>query len=133
MTKRSNNGYGPAFERDLHLAFGRHVDEASIALALDLVRGHIDPRETKAGEARYRECYHPPSHHDMLMHALNAALETHGLEYIGEVDMHDGPPVEYLNAGDSYAVTLVWYRDTDRFRVQDYATAVEWCERKGLT
>lgn len=112
------------FETKLREAFPKLPSE-SIDLALRLIRGKADPLDTEAGQRRKAECYNDPGHHDLLMHALNALLETHGVEYVGEVDMHTGPPVEYLNTGDSYAWTLVWYRDSEKFRVEGYCDAIE--------
>lgn len=93
------------FERDLRAAFSNAPRE-KVDLALALIRGDKDAAETGAGQRRIRECYNPPSKHDVLMHAIDACLETHGPECLGEVDMHDGPPFEYLNVGDSYTSTL---------------------------
>jgi hypothetical protein len=126
------------FATDMHEAFDRTATPSNVDRALELIRSY--QRDTRAdfqvnvleyapAVARERECYNPPSNHDLLTTVLDDLLGTCGREYIGEVD---GPPVEYLNVGDSYTPTLVWYRDTDRFRVQCYADAVEWCDRRGL-
>ncbi len=129
------------FATDLHTAFDRTATPSNVDRALELIRSyrHDTRAEFRANVleyapavARERECYNPPSNHDLLTTVLDDLLGTCGREYIGEVDMHDGPPVEYLNVGDSYAATLVWYRDTAKFRVQCYADAFEWCECRGL-
>ncbi len=120
------------FETDLREAFGRHVDENDITLALRLIKGDEHPRIVQAAADIESRCYSPPKRHHMLMTALNSLLKTHGVEYIGDVHMTDGPPVQYLNTGDTYAATLVWYRDTFKFKVQGYDEAVEWCEKRGL-
>ena len=61
----------------------------------------------------------------VVLHAVDVILGTDGVEHLGEVDMRDGPPVEYCNAGDPYAVTLVYYRDADALRVGCWADAAE--------
>lgn len=51
----------------------------------------------------------------LVLHALDKILGTHGVEGIGEGDHTVGyaPPYEYLNAGDTYATTLIYKRSTD--------------------
>jgi hypothetical protein len=130
--------YGRKFQLDLSLAFASQPTEA-VEQAFKLLREYDTDREIfrllvlehPAAQRRERECYHPPSNHDLLMAALDSLLGTHGCESIGECDTTQGPPIEYLNTGDSYAATLVYYRDTDRFKVESYADAVERAERKG--
>lgn len=64
-----------------------------------------------AGAARVAECYHSPSTPDVRMHVLNDLLATHGAE-VFHTDR--GEPVMYLNAGDTYAPTLVRFRGNYR-------------------
>jgi hypothetical protein len=92
--------------------------------------GFIDPLTVDAAMRLERQCFNPPSQHYLAMTALDALLGTHGVEYIGEVDMRDGPPVEYLNTGDTYAPTLIWYRDRVRpWDVQSWGDVAERLER----
>ncbi len=127
-----------AFERDLRAAFPDVTDE-SIKLAVAICNGSIDNDTLKAIPAVVAlraECFGMPSRHHASMVALDSLLGTHGVEHLGYVDMFDGPPIEYLNTGDSYVATVVWYRDASKhytWRVQCYADAVEWCERKGIS
>lgn len=37
---------------------------------------------------------------------LNDLVGGYGVEYTGEVDMHDGPPLLYINKGDTYDTTI---------------------------
>ncbi len=124
------------FETDLRAAFSRHVSTESLDFALALIAGRAEPLDVPAAAQLERQCYNPPGHHHLLMTALNSLLGTHGCETVGPVDMRNGPPVEYLNAGDTYSTTLLWFRDLDsgrgRFRIGCMADAVEWCERKGI-
>lgn len=122
------------FETDLRAAF-RNVDPANITLALLLINDRMsddDLDSMPAVSELRRQCYNEPSKHHKVMTALDSLFDTCGVEHIGEVHMHDGPPIEYLNTGDSYAATVVWYRDLGKFRVQCYADAVEWCERRNI-
>lgn len=62
---------------------------------------------TEAGAARERECYNPPKLWDLRMHVLDSLAETCGIEGF---TTRKGEHVEYLNAGDTYAATLVYFR-----------------------
>lgn len=132
--------YGPKFKQSLRTAFDRTATPENVEQAFALLRAYDADREMfrlrvlehPAAQRRERECYHPPSNHDLLIHTLDSLLGTHGCEYIGECHPTQGPPIEYLNTGDSYEATLVYYRDTGKFKVQGYADAVEWCERNNV-
>lgn len=126
-----------AFERDLRASdIVRDMSEENIKLAVAIANrtiGNATLKAIPAVKALIDGCYGTPSRHHASMVALDSLLDTHGIEHIGEVDMRDGPPIEYLNTGDSYTATVVWYRDTGKYRVQCYADAVEWCERRRIT
>ena len=114
-------------ETDLRRAFP-NVDDKGIALALRLMRGKLENHELEAIPAvrrRIDECDHRPSRHDVTMHALNDILETHGVESLGGVHVYDGAPFEYLNVGDAYTATVVWYRSSGRYYVRCYGDIVE--------
>ncbi len=81
--------------------------------------------ETPAGDARDRECLHRPDTEDLRMHALNALDPGfHGIETI-RTTMRE--PASYLNTGDTYASTLIYWRG--RYRVQCVGDFVETLER----
>lgn len=114
-------------ERDLRRAFP-NVDDEGIKLALRLMRSQVEKLELDSlpgARDRVVECYHYPSHTDRTMHALNALLGTHGVEALGDVHPLDGPPFEYLNVGDPYVATVVWYRSSGRYYVRRYGDIVE--------
>lgn len=123
MTRKSK------FETDLRAAFERTVLSEDLDLALSLIRGEADPLLVPAAQELERRCYGRPSKHHLTMVALDALLGTCGVEYIGEVHMANGPPVEYLNTGDQYAPTLVWFRNSRRFYVRCWADCVGYAER----
>lgn len=60
-----------------------------------------------AGEARIRECYKPPKTWDVRLHCLNALAGTYGVEGF---QTRAGEYVEYLNTGDTYAPTVIYWR-----------------------
>lgn len=67
--------------------------------------------ELPAGAARAAECFNPPKTYDIRMHCLNAIASTHGIE---AAENADGEYMDYLNAGDPYAVTLLYWRGSYR-------------------
>ncbi len=66
----------------------------------------------------------------VALHAMDAVLGTHGVEPLGTVDHREGPPYEYLNAGDTYSTTLIYDRDADRVFIGSWGDVVESDERK---
>ena len=67
----------------------------------------------EAAQERDRECYARPPLMDLQAHAVNALLDGHGVESIGDRDEpHLLPDFHYINAGDLYSLTLI--RDNSR-------------------
>ena len=63
---------------------------------------------------------------------INIILEMHGVEGMGPVDRYDyAPAYEYLNAGDTYATTLIYKRATDRLFIGTYGDVVEREDKDG--
>lgn len=62
---------------------------------------------TPQGAALWRACYHPPTTDAVRMEILNELAGTHGVEGF---QLRDDSWVEYLNAGDIYATTLLLVR-----------------------
>ena len=74
-----------------------------------------------AGDARERECLHPPRTYDIRMHCLDAIDE--GLCGVEAFQDKRGDWVDYLNTGDPYTTTLC-YRN-GRYFVACWADLVE--------
>lgn len=83
------------------------------------------------GAARVAECHHAPQTRDLRMTILNA-LDSglHGVEgfVIGRRN-GDADTVWYLNAGDTYTPTLVFWAGA--YRVESWGDRVEILERQG--
>lgn len=121
------------FEQALREAFERTCGEESVTQALAILRGELDPLTVPAARQLALACFNPPGRHYLEMTALDSLLGTCGVEHIGEVGMRDGPPVEYLNTGDTYAATLVWYRDRVRpWAIESWGDVAERMERNGV-
>lgn len=77
--------------------------------------------------ARFAECRNPPKTYDLRLFALNACGDFHGCESL-ETDR--GEYAEYLNSGDTYAETVIYWRGN--YRVQSVGDFVETMERQGV-
>lgn len=127
------------FETRLRAAFERTVGPENVTLALALIRASErgednDARELALQSKRAQQRVRQSFTHTLVLEALNEYLDTCGVEYLGEVDMRNGPPVEYLNVGDPYVNTLLWYRDGyagRHYHVGGWGDALEVCERRG--
>jgi len=67
---------------------------------------------TPTGAARVAECYHPPETRDIRMECLNALGDFHGVECFET----SAGSCMYLNAGDTYALTLVRFKGAYRVK-----------------
>lgn len=77
--------------------------------------------ELPAGSARVAECWHAPKTYDIRMHCLDALeLNLYGVESVESVS---GEYADYLNTGDTYAATVIYWRG--RYRVQSLGDFVE--------
>lgn len=82
---------------------------------------------TPAGAARVAECYHSPDTCDVRLHVLNTAeASLHGIETV----QFGSEFADYLNTGDSYAPTLIYWRGN--YRVQSVGDFIETLERNGM-
>jgi hypothetical protein len=109
--------------RDLSATDARLIKRIAKATdAPEALRKLIDERCPKTADY-VRSMYSDPYNSHMwrvtvALHAVNGILGTHGVEGLGpEVSGIAPPPYEYLNAGDTYATTLIYTRKTDTLRV----------------
>jgi hypothetical protein len=86
--------------------------------------------QTPAGSARNAECYNPPKTYDLRLTVLNAIeLGLHGVEWFeNDKGVYDG--ALYLNAGDIYAPTLIYWNSS--YRVQSVGDFIETMEKQGV-
>jgi hypothetical protein len=63
----------------------------------------------------------------VALHAMDCIVGTHGVESLGPPNDRDGyaPPYEYLNTGDTYAMTLIYCRDTDSISLGSWGDIAE--------
>jgi len=106
------------------------ADRAPEARAiLEMRRAELEAHPV--GAARVAECYHAPTTRDLRMTVLDS-LDTglHGAEGFVLTRRNGGADtVWYLNAGDTYTPTLVFW--AGRYRVESWGDRVEILERQG--
>lgn len=100
--------------------------------------GQITLNAAPECQARILECYNRPDAWDLRMHALNTLAKAHGAECLTPATIRCGPSeypngygrAWFLNTGDTYAATLIFWRG--RYRVQSIGDFVEVMERRGI-
>jgi hypothetical protein len=71
--------------------------------------------------------FHPPACYDLRLHVLDSIAGTYGVEYIAspEDTFTTSLGIDYLNTGDSYALTIVRSAETGNYRVASWGDLVE--------
>jgi len=77
-----------------------------------LIKGELDPDTFESVSNWTRQCYHPPSEHEKVFCALNEVIGGHGTEACFD---EGKPNLEYINMGDSYKATIVYFDGCFRF------------------
>jgi hypothetical protein len=113
--------------RTLRSVFQHRAPEARAIL--EMTRAELEAHPV--GAARIAECYHAPTTLDLRMTILNT-LDS-GLHGVDEFDLgrRDGTSATlyYLNAGDTYTTTVVFWDGA--YRVESWGDRVETLERQG--
>ena len=93
-----------------------------------LVMTMAELSELPAGRARIAECYHAPKTYDVRLTCLNAIDSgLHGVEALESVA---GEYIDYLNTGDTYKPTIIYWRGA--YRVQSLGDFVVVMARQGI-
>lgn len=88
---------------------------------------HAELSAVPAARGYSRACHNAPPWYLVRLEALNAAGRFHGIE---SADSTAGEFASFLNAGDSYAPTVIYWRGA--YRVQCIGDFVETLERRGI-
>jgi hypothetical protein len=93
-----------------------------------LMDGKVDPCTSEAVQSWICQCFNRPSRRELIMCAINEALDTCGVEAIeGEwIDnYHHNIQAVYCNTGDTYAATILLCHKRDRFMLTSWGDYVE--------
>lgn len=106
--------------KTLTLCFDNPKEAKSI-----LTMNHSELSRNPAGKARIDKCYHAPKWYDVRLHCLNSCGGFHGVE---SIETTNGEFADYLNAGDTYTLTVIYWRGN--YRIQSVGDFVESMERQ---
>lgn len=109
------------------------IDPATADRIIGLIHGSIDYREHPAVVAWAKQCYHDPRDSDQsrpecIMRAIDAELGTYGVEAIEGryVDRYHGTiQATYCNTGDTYATTILYDCEDQKYRLTSWGDFVE--------
>lgn len=93
-----------------------------------LEMSHKELASTDAGRKRIAECYHHPAWYDVRLTVLNSI--DPGLHGVEGIESNNGEWVTYLNAGDTYTPTIIYWRG--RYRVQSIGDFIEAMEKRSI-
>jgi hypothetical protein len=93
--------------------------------ALEMTKAQLI--EHPAGQLRWQECYNSPACYDLRLHVLDSIANTHGVEYIASPKdtFTANFGIDYLNTGDTYALTIVRSAETGNYRVASWGDIAE--------
>lgn len=93
----------------------REVLELGSLAALQALLDDVDrPVKFPKTNQWIASCYHYPKFHELKMSMADELCETCGVEYIAHGKGSKSPAIEYCNAGDTYAITLLYVQGTYR-------------------
>ena len=98
-------------------------------LAKDIfLMSHCELGKHPVGAERIAECYNMPAWHDVRLTILDSI--DAGLYGVESIESCNGQYADYLDAGDSYAPTIIFWQGA--YRVQSVGDFVETMERRGV-
>ena len=103
------------------------ADHAAMRRILKMTRQELISLPCAALQDYRKSCYGSPMTYIMRMTALNEAARCHGIE---SHQATNGEFVTFLNTGDSYADTIIYWRGT--YRVQSIGDFIERMERQNV-
>lgn len=111
----------PKFAEAVREAFPEEADRV-----LRIIRGTREEALTYASAMRRdKASYHPHDTYVLKLEALNEVLDAFGIEYVEAGQGRRSPAFEYLNFGDTYDTTIVYFPDRHVWRVTSWGDIVE--------
>jgi len=99
-----------------------NIKNAPLAIR-KLLDGSSSPYDFDSVKRWVNECYNTPSHYELVMEAANEVLVCFGVEALGNVS------AVYCNTGDTYATTLIYDLENDRYLWSAWGDFVEQEEK----
>lgn len=113
-----------------HIAEFLNIDILQAAAVRGLVDGSIDPQTVPETEQWVRDCYNMPYADELIMHAIDATIETFGVESAG--GNGECYHFDYCNAGDTYATTVIYDRQSGEYMIGCWGDLVEMAEENDI-
>ena len=116
-------------------ALVREFGEDTGGKLYDVLKGNTQPEDYRSVAEWIKACYHPPSRAELKMKACDEILETCGVESIESktylVDDYNLYIVAtYCNTGDTYAATILFETEGEKFRLTSWGDWVETSPRR---
>lgn len=108
---------------------GLRLDKGKAEQVRGLIKGTISPDSFINVHSWVKRCYNRPRRIERVLEALNQVLGTFGTEAL--YSKHSGGGFwqgcrfVYLNAGDTYALTLIYDTELEYFRLGSWGDLVE--------
>ena len=87
-----------------------------------LIDGTIDPERYESVQNRIRECYGKPDRVDLVLTAIDGLLGMHGIE---PIRFGDNVAALHINAGDTYAATVIYDCEKKQYEINSWAEYLE--------
>lgn len=100
-----------------------YIDDDTASTIKGIVAGTILPESIPETQQWIDQCYNRPSDAELMMHAIDAVLENHGVELLGSSDGNG--EYAYSNPGDPYIGTIIQNWETGEFFVGCWSDLVE--------
>ena len=110
-------------ERGFYKVLGQSYSADQVKTIRKIVRREVDLTDSELfpKTAKWiKSCYNTPTVIEQSMSAIDEVLDNHGVEGF---KTSKGDYVEYSNTGDSYALTVVYYRN--KFRACSWGDIAE--------
>lgn len=107
-----------------------HTDLATIKKVKQIIRGTLDPLSFKSASQYKNQCYNTPADYLLKLYALNELLELFGVEAIENKGIYINSyfgnfTYDYLNTGDTYALTIIRCNKTGKFFISSWGNVAE--------
>jgi len=103
------------------------------SLARKLMKGEVRITDNPAFPKTNQwiaDCWNKPRRIELILSALNELLECHGVEAFNSRESRMHACAEYLNTGDTYSPTILFFHETQTFRLTTWGDFFERNEKR---